>query len=409
MESEFIRNAQSIGSSAYGTGQMLKNAVEEGAELTSDTARAYADGFTRFKLASERAFADVDNIIGGNLVTLKGTPDVVLGLRDVAEAMAKNRGSDTMIESHLQKVLAWSRSSKGGKIATATPSFTMAETQKVYGSLYDKAMALDRKAAGPNATANDTRDAEYTRNLAAKVKGAFDRQFDQLITLKGLPPEEKIKLQLARSAWAHWIAGQEVHSMISKSAPDLAGGGPIVGKKLLAQLDNVLKREKDTKSRLLPPNVVDNVRKYAIALEANDKAGRATQYAFIGRNAQMIGLLGIGGHLMGLPTSFGVGSAMIFTAPHILAYAFSNDTFNRWLIRGMRAKPGSAEAMRAGREMLSIMAANGWVPPERIQQMNEGMTRDPETVPTRDAGGIRGQAPAGGGADPFTLAGSGPG
>jgi hypothetical protein len=74
---------------------------------------------------------------------------------------------------------------------------------------------------------------------------------------------------------------------------------------------------------------------------------------------QLAGITGLG-YNMGGP------AAVLFLAPHGIAWLFSNNTARSLLMRGLRMEPGSAAAVRAGRQLVTLAVSEGIIEPERF-------------------------------------------
>lgn len=350
LESEFIQNAEAIGGAALGTSEMLKRARRDIHELTSESIRNYIDGFQRFKRSSELAFKDVDAALNNARVVLVGDDRVRDALKGIAQEGVRVRGSADALDTHMRKIYEWA---DGGP----TPTFNFNETQKIFDSLYDKARALDLLAAREG-TAGAKSDAKFIRELATEVKAAHDNAIDTAIRVRGLDPEIKTKLILARASWSHYLEGQQLQDMLIHATKDIVGDGPIVGRKLLSELDKLKILQKSSKARMLSPVTEENFRRYAIALNAVEQSGKSTAFAFIGRMGQLAALTGAGG----------LTNAPLFLAPHALAYTFATPETAAILMRGLKMEPGSAAAVRATRELLTILERERLIEPERIEE-----------------------------------------
>jgi hypothetical protein len=352
LESDFIRNAEAIGSAAFGTSELLKKVRAEAADITADATRNYVSGFQRFAEAARLAFADVDKALPNAGLRFKGDPAVRDALADVADASARVRGDPSALDTHLRKIHDWAQ---GGP----APTFSFEETQKIYGSLYDKARSIELRAARGETV--DKADHEFIRKQADRVKKAFDAQIDFVVKDGRVPADTKDKLLLARASWNHWLEGKELESMVLKATKDAAGEGPITGSRLSAELDKVVRREKEVGHIILSPNTKDGIRRYALALKAVEDSGKQGAYSFIGRIGQIAGLTGAGFGFTG-------PGAVLFTAPHVLAFAFSNPQASALILRGLKLEPGSAAAARLGREFLTLLEKEQLIPPDRPRE-----------------------------------------
>lgn len=355
LESDFIRNAESIGSTAFGTSELLKKAREEATDVTTEAVKGYVKGYQRFQRSAELAFNQYDNAtrhLGAN-ITLPN--EAIDALKDVAAASARLRGGDAVLDSHLGKI-KWAADNG------VQPLFTFDEVQKVYGSLYDKARSLELQAARGDAV--EKADYGYIRDLAAKVRKQFDEEIDKAVARKDIDPEIRRQLRLGQASWKHWQEGKELELMLTKSTEDIAGNGVVKFGTLGREFDKVIRRERETGTQLLSPNTKEAFRQYIIAGKAVEASGELGAYSFIGRVGQLAGLTGLGYGISG-------PGAALFLGPHALAFIFTNAQSRALLMRGLRLEPGSAAAARAGRELITLLLQNNLIEPERIEESGE--------------------------------------
>lgn len=374
LESEFIKNAQSFGSAAFGTNKLLKDALQQAEDVTSKAVRDYVSGFQRYHDSSKQLFALVDQklvtplpqqttgTVGSSLAgsasipmqtsgpnwLLKGDERARDAMMDVVNNWVNRTGRVDAMPTGLQKMYLWAQ-----QPGMNTPRFTFEETQQVYEALFNKARALDFAARKGDVTEiAGTNTAAYIREQAIRVKNAFDDQIDAAIASKQIDPDTKILLQSARANWDLWVQGKELERMITASTKDIAGTGTIKGSKLLNELDKVQRLDQQVTGgtrATLNKTTTENIRRYALAAEAVEKSGKAGAFVLAGRVGQLAALTGVG---FGL-ASGGQGAA-IFLAPHVLAWSFSNPHVASLLIRGLRVKPGTAAAARITRELASL-------------------------------------------------------
>lgn len=354
LESDFIRNAETIGGTAFGTSELLKKTREEAADVTAEAIKGYVSGYQRFQRSAELAFQEYD-IATRNLGVITIPDDALNALKDVVAASQVTRGAAGSLDTHLLKVKSWMEDeTKQFRIA-----FTLDETQKIYGSLYDKARALELRAA--RGDAGDKADHGFIMDQAAKVRKIFDDEIDKAVANKAVDPEIRRQLRLGQASWKHWQEGKELELMLTRSTDDLAGEGNVQFKKLGRKLDEVIRRERETGTQLLSPNTKEAFRRYILAGKSVEDSGKAGAYGFIGRVGQLAGLTGLGYGLSG-------PGAALFLGPHALAFIFSNETARGLLMRGLRLDPGSAAALRAGRELATLLVENNVLEPERIHE-----------------------------------------
>lgn len=380
LESEFVRNAQSFGSAAFGTSELLKNAQARMEGVTSQAVREYVSGFQRYHDSAKNLFADIDTalstplptqttaMVGNSLSGAASTPVTAPGARfflkgderardavlDVAQNWVNRSGRADAMPTGLQKMYQWSKDN-------VVPKFTFEETQQVYDALYNKARALDRAAKNQDVTEiAGTNTAAYVREQAKRVKNAFDDQLDNAINSKMIDPDTKAKLVAARANWGMWVQGQELERMVASATKDIEGNGPVKGSKLLNEMDKLAKDDAKIGGKpTLDKGVRENLRRYALAAQAVETSGKQGAFSLVGRIGQMAG---IGGMMAGGTVAGGAGG-LAFIGPHILAATFANQKASALLIRGLRVEPGTAAALRISRELFSVWEKEGLVGP----------------------------------------------
>lgn len=397
LDSEFVKNAQSFGSAAFGTNSLLKDAQVKAEGITSDAAREYVSGFQRYHESASKAFEQVDSALAaprmpgatqilpnvpGNLAMtapgsrfwLKGDDKARDAMLDVAQNWVNRTGRTDAMPSGLQKMYQWAQ---GGP----APVFTFNETQQVYDALYNKARALDRAAKNHDVTElAGTNTAAYVREQAKRVKNAFDEQLDAAIDSKAVDPKIRDMLASARGNWKLWSEGQELERMLASSTKDLAGDGTIKGSKLLNELDKIIKEDQKVsggKRPTLSKDTTEGIRRYAMALKSLEDADKAGGYVFAGRMGQLVGISSaVGGAFGGNAAVTGAGVFMS-VAPHVIAWTFSNPKASSLIIRGLKVDPSTAAGARLTRELWSIWEKEGLVGPN----YDEGPQELPSTNP----------------------------
>lgn len=358
LESEFVRQAQSFGSAAFGTSQRLKRARETVEGFTEADARDYVSGFQRFHDSSKRIFKLVDAELAQ-----QGTPIVVnKSIEDALQStirMAEAKGLADTLPAGLQK---FRNSGKGG--ASVTP-LTFEEAQEVQATLFNQARALD--FAARNGDSDAVGLAKGARQKAQLVKDEMDKQVDVLVKQGKLKPEIKNQILEARGAWSKWIEGQELESLLLRATHDIGGNATVSGSKIITELDKLLRESAEAGYKILSPNAVAGMRRYGKALEALEESGKAGQYVFAGRMGQLVMLTGVAGLVLGGANPIGLGGAAMFAAPHVISWAFSNPRASALIIRGMQLKPGTAEAARVARELSTLAVKEGIMPPQRVE------------------------------------------
>jgi hypothetical protein len=375
MESEFVKNAQSFGSAAFGTSEKLKMVQEKTEAIASDAVREYISGFQRYHDAARKFFDNIDQYLGHANVGVKGDIGARDAVMDVAENWVNRTGRVDAMPTGLQKMYNWSKN--GGP----APTFTMNEVQEVYDALYNKARALDFAARNRDVTElGGTNVAKYVRDQATKVKDAYDQQIDNLIKRGDVPPDTKAMLVAARGNWKLWTEGEELERMLATSTKDIEGGGTVHGTKLLNELDKSLKEDAKVmgpgKSRF-SPETRENLRRYAIALKSLEDSEKAGGYVFAGRMGQIAGFSGLATAPFVGGAAVGGAAAFAAIAPHVLSWTFSNPKASALIIRGLKVDPSTAAGMRIGRELWSLWEKEGLVGPDRDMGPQEPVTGNP--------------------------------
>lgn len=390
LESEFIRNAQSFGSAAFGTNELLKKAQANMEGITSEAVQNYVSGFQRYHDSAKNLFSEIDQSLSrptvptqvgvqaqsgavnvtapGARLFLKADERARDAMLDVAQNWVNRTGRVDAMPTGLQKMYVWAQ--QGGP----APKMTFEETQQVYDALYNKARALDFAAKNRDVSElGGTNTAAYVREQAKRVKNAFDEQLDAAISSKAVDPNTKVKLVAARRNWNLWTQGQEMERMVAAATKDIEGVSTVKGSKLLNEIDKLSREDaKIGGAPTLEKTQVDSLRRYALAARAAEDSGKQGAFVLAGRAGQLIGL---GGALTG---GFGSGaSGFLLVAPHVIAASFSNPKISSMLIRGLRMEPGSAAAWRLGRELLSVWEKEGLIGPE----YNEGPQELPSSNP----------------------------
>lgn len=151
------------------------------------------------------------------------------------------------------------------------------------------------------------------------------------------------------------VQGQFFADTLSKAADT---GGIVSGESLLKQLK---KFGEPALKELFPDGSANTFRNLARALKLSQQAaseeGTGRLFIQFTQGGALLNLAGGGP----LPTA----SALVLLAPPTMARLFTNRTIARWLTIGLKAPPGSSEAIRASAQVVAAMQKEGLI--ERLE------------------------------------------
>jgi hypothetical protein len=236
---------------------------------------------------------------------------------------------------------------KEGK-ATFNSRFMRALTNKQPDEIYESVVKPGRPSR-----IRQTRQIILGEIEAAKSRGPFARDASgRPFVTADLPSNPEL--------WKS-VQGQWVDDMLRKAADEQ---GHISGSAALKQMKRF---GDDAMKELFPGGEHENLRRYLRALEIVQKKptqeGTGRVFIQLTQATAMVNLV-VGGPLTGM-------SAAVLLAPPVLARAFTNPTIAKLLTVGLKAPPGSAEAIRVSSQLFAAFDKEGLLPPE-ISLLNLG-------------------------------------
>jgi hypothetical protein len=408
LDGPFVKDAQSFGGGAFFVGRRVQDALTDAAAFTSQNAKAYVSSFQRYNDGAKKGFARADNLLrvsglgDGRIVEVDS--QAIKSLNTALEVW-RREGMLDMFPAEL----GWLARFNPNIPMPKTIPLTVNEAAALESLLYNRARAIVATPSELATAADGAKLSSAMMDVASGVQAKIDEATNKAIQNNLLPVEYRKYMLQAKELWRVWKQGELMEDMLYKASKDLVSSSPKVqSSSLLNQLDQIVKRERDIGRELLSPEQKKSLRTYAIALGAAKESAGEGAFKITARAGQMVGWTAILGAAGGIHGGL-AAVAPVALAPPALAFLFTNKQSNALMIRGLHASPGTAAGARITRELLTLLAANGYVPPEHVLEIKRQDTLSPETIPipTAPGGGIRGQAPTGGGVDPFTMADSG--
>lgn len=330
------------------TGAFLQEAIDRGAKFARKTGAG--------------KFQAVDKIVGSELVFLrplkeaaekesakiaKGLSSASAGTKGIIEDILSKRGFVSFADAHLLRsdLLAVGRQSTEiipGKAKGAAQHFA----NILDGLMEDAAKILDPKAAAAWREANEFWRVDVKQFNKTVIKAMATREpevvFDVAIR-KGRPGTIRMVREIVgdEQKWRA-VQGQFLEDVLLRSSDEL---GEMSGKKVLRNLKAF---GDDSFTELFPDGAArDQLVNLARALDLSQKVGKETGLKLAVRIGQ---ITIIGGILGGAVDP--VKAGLIFLGPDAIAYALTNKTANRWLTTGLKARPGTALAASAVKNLL---------------------------------------------------------
>lgn len=414
LDGPFAKDAQSVGGAAFFVGRRIEDAIEKDITLTSQNVKDYVSSFQRFHDGAKIGFKRADQMLADagladtRMVNVEGK--TVLSIQDALKVWR-----DKGVLDQFPADLGWLARFNPNLPMPKNIPLTVNEAGALETLLYNRARAVATTPSEVVTEAAAKKLSVALKNVAAKVGQNVDDAIDLAIANEKLPADYRALMAQSKELWKTWRQGNIIEDMYLSASKDLTATTPITeSKALINQLDNIIRQEKELKmkpgSGLITDEQKANIRKYALALQAAEESGHVGSFKLAARQGQLVGWTGLGGYLLGGTAGALTGASFVLAAPPALAFLFTNSEANALMIRGLRAEPGTATAGRISRELLTLLAANGYMPPERpsAPYLPRPLTPiPPPPGPALPSGGIRGQAPAGGGVDPFTSVGFG--
>lgn len=410
LDGPLAADLQSFGGSAFFFGNRIKNALEGGMDTVSKDIKGYLSTFQRYHNGAKEGYQLADDMLKNagltdtRFVNVPG--EVLTTLHEPLEVWAKN--VDPKRFSPGLKVLM---ETVRGMQATGLPrpkfiKMSVNEAKSIETLLHNRAREMQIAKVNEISASGGKELGVEIYKLADTVTKHIDEAIDGKIMNYALPVQYRDIMMRSNVLWKQWTQGTEIEEMVLAASKDLTADVPKgQGLTLLNQLDNLVRRENEIgrADSILTKQQKTNIRSYATALQTLEKSGAQGQFKLAGRQGQLVGYSAVAGYFLGGGSAQGAGlgalssMAFIFTAPPALAFMFTNETANALLLRGLKMKPGTAASFRLVRELTTLLAARGWVPPETVDTLPQPY-HGSDTVPTPTpnlpqpaSGGIRGQ------------------
>lgn len=361
-ETSIAQSFQSIGSAEAFFGKSVKEHIQETGLAITKELRHYVADFYRYKKGADRLFREWDTTVAS-----LGSPRLVAvnaSHFDALEAAVKewDRLGLThtgQVDKTLLGVVRNVQELRAAGLDVKTVKLTMEEAEAARTFIYNRARAMAGSAPAEKGAIAGQDFARAYREIAEDIGVQMDGAIDKAVKDGKISVEARGKLVAARQLWRQWKQGEAILDELA--VPLKAAGrreGPLKAQRIETALVNIERMEEKFGRPVVSSTQKAHLASLQRALKAVEESGKSSAFTLAVRTGQMASLtINIG---QGIAQA--VGMAL---SPAAFTFLVTNPKAASLLIRGLRLDPGSAAAARVGRELMTLMAREGFAPPER--------------------------------------------
>lgn len=372
---------QAIGSAEAFFGKNVGELVKEtGMSVTRDL-RHYVADFYRYKKGARIQFKAWDDAVKqafGN--SRAGGARIPSDVFDTLESALKEwdrLGLTSTLDNNLREGVRYAMNlraeaaKQGMRLPTINLSISEAEAARSF--LYQLAKDSAGKASTEaKAVAGET-FAKGFRTRAEEVGQAMDEAIDRAVKQGKISPDARANVLAGRQLWKQWKQGE---TMLDELAIPLRAASREREALSAQMIDTAIKNIERFEDKIGHP-VVSTTQKAHLAgimraLRAVEDSGKSGAFTLAVRTGQLATLtMGVsaGAKMGGAPGVF--GSVVAALSPGAFTFLVTNPQAVKLLITGLRAEPGTAVALRTGRELLTLLAKEGHTDLDRLPPPTE--------------------------------------
>lgn len=361
LSGSLVKNMEAIGSADAFFGQKVKDMISDTGGVVTDDLRNFISGYQRFYGAAKEGFKifDAGAKEAGTLLAID-TP--ILDKLKSAERVWSGVGSkmEFPLRSLLDKVAA--DEAMGIPVAHVGVSFEQAEA--IRQLLHEQANALSGSARAANSQAVGKDVVQSLRQAANKLGDEMEAAVDNAVRDGRIPLQTRQILAASKDMWKQWKIGETLQDALGAQLKTAGReGAPITSDAVRGALTQIEADGAKLHRSLISPGETSRLEAIANALQANEAAGKASQFTMAVRSGQLFTLSGAGVAAgAGNPIMAGAGAAVTLI-PAAMGFIVRNPTASALLIRGLRLPAGSAAAIRASRDLTTMLAKEGFIAP----------------------------------------------
>ena len=336
-------------------------------DVTQALRRVLAD-YIRYKRTANRAFKSWDNL---RMSTIGDSRVVVLDpeLMKAADAAAsefERVGATSALDNNLLGALAAAKEQI--QQGAGTFRLSLSEAEALRSLLYAQANLLRNREAGMavGKTIGGLSPSGGVRKHAEEVGGAIERSIDIAIKDGRMPKEATKVLAHAKEIWKDYKQGMAVVDELRTSLQTAAQMRDFIGSnEIKAAVERLYTLNEKAGRPVVDTMKIANLAKIGRLMETLEKAGSTSAFQYSVRAQQAMALTAVAAGVAGFPGISGAAAGIALT-PTAISWLLGNEKAINFLLTGMRAKPGTATAMRAFRQLAILGAKEGILaPPDR--------------------------------------------
>lgn len=364
---------QAVGQADVLTGQRIAEKMRQSGQFATEDVGRYINDYLRTKAVAKKAFEkwDIESqaAFGNNRVVY--LPPTSLNVIEPVLKAWESRGFGHQFDPTLLQAAKAMReqidaaASSGGRPVAI--KLSMSEAEAVRSMLYENARFRAGAASTGLSEIGDESLARAYRKEAEVVGDHIDNAITQGVKDKRLPLSARADLQGARDLWKQWRQGEVLlDEILPKIESAQRAGTSLTAGELFSSLDRISKMGEKIGKPLISGTQQSYLAGMARAMQAAEDSGKQKMFSWIVRGGQL-GLV-TGGSIAGGPAGLLAGTALAMT-PALFNFITTNPAAAKLIIRGMRVEPGTALAARTSRELVTLLAHNGFIAePDRTSE-----------------------------------------
>lgn len=369
-ETSIAQSIQSIGSAEAFWGRSVKEHVLDTGLAITKNVKHYVTDFYRYKKGADKAFKQWDEVTArlGYSHPAWVKPEVFDAL-EIAVKEWERLGLMSKVDSSLLKSIQHAQAQRalaaetGQQIDRISLSLTEAEAARTF--LYNRARAMAGSTPAEKGAVAGQDFARAYRSMAEDVGNAIDDAITSGVKNGKISTAERGLITGGRQLWKQWKQGEAILEELA--VPLKAAGrreGPLKAQRIETAINNIEQMEAKFGRPVISSTQKAHLAGLMRALRAVEESGKSSAFTLAVRTGQLASLT------INVPRAKGFGdvvSGVLMTlSPAAFTFLTTNPKAASLLIRGLRLDPGSATAARVGRELLTLMAREGFAPPERV-------------------------------------------
>lgn len=366
-----VKNMEAIGSADAFFGQKVKDMIRDTGGVVTDDLRNFISGYQRFYGSAREGFKVFD-AAAKEAGTIMSIDTSILDKVKAAEKVWTNAGAqvDFPLRELMNKIAA-QESATGQAVTHIGVNFEQAEAIRQLLHEQANVMAGTSRVASSAAVGKDL--VQAIRKSAYQMGDDIDAAIENAARDGRIPIQSRQILLASRDMWRQWKVGETIQDALGAQLKTAERAGePITSDAIRGALTSIEEQSAKLKKPLISGVETARLEAIANALQANETAGRASQFTMAVRSGQLFSLSGAGAAAAEGHHGLASMAASVTLIPAAMGFIVRNPTASALLIRGLRLPAGSAAALRASRDLTTMLTKEGFIAPvERTSESTD--------------------------------------